>query len=181
MPIQKSWHVIVLGFLGPRCLTSLWVDIFQTEPHASMWFLCFRFLVCASSASVGVLESEAFFGNIPSLWWSNRFGFCFFHRCLSSVETTQHVDWIPDHLSVWRQVFYVILFFLFYIWVCLFFCYISCEAFVEKSTFEDMLNPKIFICHSAVLRNSSWCRWCKYSCVLLLLHITYIINWAKYV
>lgn len=30
------------------------------------------------------------------------------------------------------------------------FCSISCEAFVDESTLEHTLDPKIFVCHSAV-------------------------------
>lgn len=101
--------------------------------------------------------------------------FRFVHRCLILMEATEEVIWIPNYLPIFDRW----LFFL-HLSLPLFSC-ISCEAFVEKSTFEHMLNPKIFVCHSAVLRDSSWSRSCKYSCVLLLLHITYDIHWTKYV
>lgn len=86
----------------------------------------------------------------------------FVHRCLILMEATS------SHLSNFFFFFHLSLplFLLYFLWS---FCW-------EIYLWTNMLNPKIFVCHSAVRRNSSWRRSCKYPCVLLLLHITYNIH-----
>lgn len=76
-----------------------------------------------------------------------------------------------NHLSNLCFIFQLIFTFVFFSFS--FFSFpicISCEASVDESTLEHTLNPKIFVCHSAVRtkkkKNGSWLRSCKCSCVL---------------
>lgn len=129
-------HDCVLASRGPDVLPECTCKMVWTEPHAS---LC-NFFQFHSRVSCALFSS--FWQTLKN--WTLLLAF---HKSWAFIAICFILEKAAkNHLSNLCFIFQLIFTFVFFFSpIC-----ISCEASVDESTLEHTLNPKIFVCHSAV-------------------------------